>query len=131
MTEEDEYVADLQNVLCARHLRYSLFSPSAEFNSESRDRSRGRNGGVFDRYTINGRVTFANQDGIFVATAYRVRGATRSFCLAGAYVFQSPLPQVWMITSLCFTLIYCLADEQLLKHTAENSCSTIGVDRMR
>lgn len=44
VTEMDECIADLQDVLYAPHLGYNLFSPSAEFNGESWGRLGGPNG---------------------------------------------------------------------------------------
>lgn len=38
VVEEDEYVVELKDVLYARNLGYNIFSPSAGFDGENRDR---------------------------------------------------------------------------------------------
>ena len=69
VSEENEYVAELKNVLYAPSCGYNLFSPSAEFDGNNWDRLGGPEGVMT---AFNGSVTFANRDGMLVAIAYRL-----------------------------------------------------------
>lgn len=69
VTDEGEYVTQLKGVLFSPNLGYNLFSPNAEFDGETWEHLGGP-----DRVmtAFNGRVTFSNQDGMLMATAYRL-----------------------------------------------------------
>lgn len=60
VSEENEYVAELKNVLYAPICGYNLFSPSAKFDGNNRDRLGGPEGVMA---AFNESVTFANRDG--------------------------------------------------------------------
>ncbi|CAM9974287.1 unnamed protein product, partial [Sphacelaria rigidula] len=115
VTDEVEYVADLQGVLYAPDLGYNLFSPSSEFNGEGWDRLGGP-----DRImtAFNGRVTFANQDGMLVAIAYRL-GEQFNASVLPALKPSNPPP----VTSMDINMFHCIyghANEQLLRNTAKH-----------
>ena len=77
VTDEDEQVTELKGVLFSPNLGHNLFSPNAEFDGETWDHLGGPNRVMT---AFNGRVTFSNQDGMLMATAYRQK-ISMSRCL--------------------------------------------------
>ena len=116
MTEDNEFVTELKDVMYAPDLGYNLFSPRAEFDGETWDRLGAGPDGIMTAF--NGRVTFANHDGMLVATAYRV-GEQFDASVLPAIMPSNPSP----VKRMGINLFHCIyghhAHEQLLRHTAK------------
>ena len=110
----------MTDVLYSPNLGYNLFSPNAEF-----DETWNRHGGPDKVLTaFDGNVTFKNQNGMLVATAYRLGEEEVGSVLAVLTPSNPPLATKMDVNE--FHNIYGHASESLLRATS--TAKRLGVE---